>query len=445
MNTELQATTEPGRKFVALAEEHAADFATRAEQHDREASFPHENIEALQASGYMAGPIPEEFGGMGVSSPLDLGIGMSRLARGCASTAIAANMHMVATTVIARILRWRDHGDSVLSAPAEALAHAIVAKQVLACAPATEAGQNLNAPMTEAPPVDGGFAINGRKMFGTLSPAANLMFVTVRIKDGDGYQSTTAIVPKATPGVTVLDNWDAMGMRASGSHDILFEDVRVGAGSLLPRRPWGDFDGIGADTNLAFNFSLPVCFLGIAEAARDLAIELSMRPKGPRGIALAERVPIQELIAQNEIDLETARAIVERTGHLASAYFDTYPPGQAPEEESFALLKQHQIMKWTLQRKAIDVVDKAMTATGGSAYMSKSPFSRLYRRRARWAVHAAVRPVRSAGVHRQGHARHRPTARPVIHHVMLSAAKPCPEQCRRNLAVPQGRSVSVAR
>jgi alkylation response protein AidB-like acyl-CoA dehydrogenase len=379
MNTELQATTEAGKKFVALAEEHAADFATRADQHDRDGSFPHENIEALQDSGFLAAGIPADLGGMGLSSPLDLAIGMSRLARGCASTAISANMHLIATTVIGRILRWRDQGNPAQVAPAEAIGRAIAAKQVVACAPGTEAGTNLNAPMTEATAVDGGFAIHGRKMFATLSPAANLMFVNLRMKDGDGYRTALGIVPKATAGVTVLDSWDALGMRASGSHDVTFEDVRVPAGSIIPGGPWGGSDEAGADMNLSFNFALPVCFLGIAEAARDLAVELAMRPKGPQGKRLADRIPVQQLIAEIELDLAVARAIAERTGRQLESYFERTPPGGAMEGEGFAMLKEQQVMKYVVQRRAIDIVDRAMTATGGSAYMSKSPFSRLYR------------------------------------------------------------------
>ncbi len=380
MNTELQATTEAGRKFVALAEEHAADFATRADQHDREASFPHENIEALQASGFLAGPIPEEFGGLGVASVLEVAIGMSRIARGCASTAISANMHMAASWETARIWRWRDRVDPALAQAVEGVMRGIAAKQIVACGPSTEAGTDLSAPMTEASPVDGGYAINGRKMFGTLSPAANVMFVTVRLKDGDGYQRAMAIVPKAAPGVTVLDNWDALGMRASGSHDVTFEDVRVAEASLLTGNfSWGTLDGAFADMAASINFSLSASFLGIAEAARNLAVELAMRKKGPKGKPLAERIPIQELIAEIEIDLAAARAIVERTGRLADDYFATYGPGQAPEAEAHAVMKEQQCMKWLLQREAIDIVDRAMTATGGSAYLSKSPFARLYR------------------------------------------------------------------
>ena len=379
MNTELQATSEAGRKFVALAEEHAADFATRADQHDREASFPHENIKALQESGYLAGPIPAEFGGMGVPSLLEVSIGMSRLGRGCASTAIAANMHMAGACEMSRLWRWREQGDPAMVPALQGLMGAIASKQLILCGASTEAGTDLSSPMTEAVPDGDGYVINGRKMFGTLSPAANLIFSLLRVKEGDGYHGAMAFYPKDAPGVTVVENWDAMGMRASGSHDVTLENVRVPAASLIPGRTWGKVDASFAETSASLNFSLAATFLGMAEAARNLAVELATRRKGPSGKPLAERVPIQQLIAEIEIDLAAARAVLERTGRMADTYFSTYAPNQAPDAEAHAMLKEHQIMKWTVQRKAIDIVDRAMTATGGSAYLSKSPFSRLYR------------------------------------------------------------------
>jgi alkylation response protein AidB-like acyl-CoA dehydrogenase len=130
---------------------------------------------------------------------------------------------------------------------------------------------------------------------------------------------------------------------------------------------------------VAINGSLITCFLGIAEAARNLAIEMTGRRKGPKGKRLADRIPIQQLIAEIEVELMAARALVERCGRISDAYFDQYPAGEAPPEAVFALMKEQQGMKLTLQRNAISIVDKSMTATGGSAYLAGSPFSRLYR------------------------------------------------------------------
>lgn len=379
MNTELQPTTEAGGKFVALAEVHAADFATRADQHDRDGTFPHENIQALQESGFLAGPVPQELGGMGVSNLLDLSIGMSRLGRGCASTAISANMHVTGAWEMGRLWRWREEGDPALLPALEGLMRGIAAKQIVMFGANTEAGTDLSAPMTEAVPDGDGYVINGRKMFGTLSPAANMAFSSVRIKQGNGYVSALAFMPKSTPGIIVHENWDALGMRASGSHDVSYENVRVPEASIIRGNAWGALSGPFVEQAASLNFTLAACFLGMAEAARDLAVELTTRKKGPKAKPLAERIPIQQLIAEIEIDLAISRAVVERAARLADEHFATYAPGKAPDAECYAVLREHQIMKWTVQRKAIDIVDRAMTATGGSAYLSKSPFSRLYR------------------------------------------------------------------
>jgi alkylation response protein AidB-like acyl-CoA dehydrogenase len=376
MNTELQPTSEQGQRFVALAEEHAADFATRADQHDREASFPKENIEALRDSGFLAAPIPEELGGMGVSSYLDLGIGMSRLARGCASTAIAANMHISIVTEMARLWRARDEQRD----GAGGLMRAVAAKQVICCGPNTENGTDLQAPMTEAvPDGEGHYVINGRKAFGTLSPVADLLFSSVRIKDGDGYKSHLTIIPASAPGVQVMDNWDALGMRASGSHDVVFTDVRISQGSLLPGAPWNVYNAASAFATTAINYTLIACFLGIAEAARNIALEMAAKPKGPAGKRLADRTQIQHVVGEMEVDLAIARAVLERAGRLADDFYTRHPNAAAAGAGSLELAKEHQAMKYVLQRKAIDIVDKAMTISGGAGYMSKHPLSRLYR------------------------------------------------------------------
>jgi alkylation response protein AidB-like acyl-CoA dehydrogenase len=94
MDFALQPQTAAGQRFVTLAEHHAADFATRAPAHDRDGSFPFENIAALQQSGVLAACVPEEFGGLGVTSVHDTIIGLSRLGYGDGSTAIAATMHL---------------------------------------------------------------------------------------------------------------------------------------------------------------------------------------------------------------------------------------------------------------------------------------------------------------------------------------------------------------
>ncbi|MCH8062977.1 MAG: acyl-CoA dehydrogenase family protein, partial [Chloroflexi bacterium] len=113
MNFQLRPVTEPGRRFVELAEKHAADFATRADKYDRKGVFPSENIEDLKRSGAMAATVPVEYGGMGVESVHDLAVGINRLGRGDGSTAIGVTMHLFRPWRMTRRLKAvRQGGDA---------------------------------------------------------------------------------------------------------------------------------------------------------------------------------------------------------------------------------------------------------------------------------------------------------------------------------------------
>ena len=367
MNFELQPLTEPGRRLVALAEEHATDFATRAEQHDREGSFPKENFEAMRESGMLMANLPEEYGGMGVDSLHDLGVGIGRLARGDASTAIALNMHYASIEGTTRTSRGAN------GAAAAAFLQVIGDNGWIIANLVTEAGTDLQHPMTEATPAENGWLLNGRKIFGTVSPIANVFYVTVRAKEGDGYQARLAVVIRGAQGLNIQDNWDALGMRGSGSGDVLFEDCFIPDASLVQGREWGVRSDEATEGFLAGNSTLVFAFLGIAEAAQEHIIELVTKRH------TAERHAIQRLIAENEIDIAACRAMLTRTTQALDAYFAEHKMGESDHDALYPLYKDFQCTKWFVNRKAVDVVDRALTASGGSGYMSKSPLSRMYR------------------------------------------------------------------
>jgi alkylation response protein AidB-like acyl-CoA dehydrogenase len=125
---------------------------------------------------------------------------------------------------------------------------------------------------------------------------------------------------------------------------------------------------------------LVAAFLGIAEAARDLAVTtVTMRRRGRNSQSVAERPAIQHLIAEIEIDLAAARAILARTATMADTFFSQHPAGAVPLGELHELMKDFQCTKWFVNRKAIDIVDRALTASGGAGYLNTNPLSRLYR------------------------------------------------------------------
>lgn len=382
MYGELTPLTDPGRRFVALAEEHAADFATRAAGHDRDGSFPIENFEAMKKSGFLAAPAPEEFGGLGLFSYHDIGVGLSRLARGDASTAIAANMHLSSVWTMHRLLRViRAGGTGPPQAILEGLLKGIGAGQIVVAVPSTEAGTTLRYPKTEAVAGGGGYVLNGHKIFGTLSPVATLFFSFARLADGNGgYESVLCMLGSDTEGVEVKDNWDALGMRASGSGDVIYRDVRLGEGNIVRSgQPLGAMGLQVGDPGTA-NHGLLSAFVGIAEAAADLVIEQAKtRRKSPSDKLMAERHWMQHLIGEMDIDLTICRGLLAYEGRAIDDMVERHPTGGLPEEEVLGMERLHQGVKHTINRRAIDVVDKALTASGGAGYMSKHPLARLYR------------------------------------------------------------------
>jgi alkylation response protein AidB-like acyl-CoA dehydrogenase len=302
LNFELQPLTEPGRRFVEACEQCAETFAGRAAAADRAGKFPVENIDTLRSGGLIGAAVPEEFGGMGVDSLHDLALGVSRLGRADSAMAIAYNMHLTISWSVARF--WRT---LQLDALADQL-KVIAAGQIIAIG-GTEAATSLSFPLTTAVPDERGWRINGRKIFGTLSPVTDHFVFAVRVDTGDGNpQVGNAFAPANTPGLTVLDNWDALGMRASGSNDLVLEDVIIPADALIPSGPWGVWNIVELQNLAAGNIVLIGAFLGIAETARDIAVEmLRTRKKVPDTDVLAHRSALQHGTADGDRSGDNAR------------------------------------------------------------------------------------------------------------------------------------------
>jgi alkylation response protein AidB-like acyl-CoA dehydrogenase len=376
MNFELQAVTEPGRVLVEMAEKHASDFASRAQDHDADQSFPFENYAALAESGFLGAAIPQAMGGVGVDSIHDIAVAFSRLGRGDGATAIGAYMHVAAGWTMLMWQRMKPADD-----PFAALLDAFMGQMVrdhVVCAALTEGGTNYGYPLTEATPTDGGWLVNGRKIFCTNSPAATMIMATVKFKmPGGAEQMGMVFLPREADGLEILDNWDALGMRASGSGDIRFSDCFVPEPMAMPMSTWGE-PGLFLRLSVPGLPGLMAVFLGIAEAAHEHVVNLvRSRRKAPANRTMAERAPAQAMVAENEIDLAACRAMLARTSLLIDDLLGR--PGDVVSECIHELNKDIQCTKTLLQRRSIEIVDRALTLSGGAGYLTASPLSRLYR------------------------------------------------------------------
>src|SRR5919205_1237533 len=200
------------RDWRAIARELGPGFAARAETHDANDAFVAENYVELKAYGAFSAGVPRDLGGGGASHA-ELCALIRDVAHSCGSTALALSMHM---HLVAAIVWRRLQGQSV-----DGILRRIAAEQLVLVS--TGAADWLNSSGT-AQRVDGGFRVSGRKIFGSGSPAGDLLMTTAVFEDPlEGATVLHFAVPMKGEGVTVLDNWRALGMRATGSNDVVFE------------------------------------------------------------------------------------------------------------------------------------------------------------------------------------------------------------------------------
>jgi len=375
----LEPATAAGARFVSLAAEHAAMAAEHASRHDREGTFPLEVFDAMKDSGFLTATVPVSHGGMGVDSIHDLTLGLCELGRGDGSTSLAANMHLVFPLAI----RWLE---PVLAQAAPALADRLdgalsqLAAGSIAMGNATELGADLAHPLTEAMPAPDGWLLNGRKAFGTLSPIADWFVVSCRVRRPDGsFAAASALVRRGSAGQEIAGNWDGLGMRASGSHEIVYRDCFVPAELLISLdRDWGTTDELAQALAIIGNVGLLGTFLGIAEAARDDAVE-TLCARADSGPGERRETSVEQIVGEMDIELASMRAVVGRTTQLVDRFLYCAHMDSAAAEVIRDLGSQFQCAKALVNTRANAVVDRALLATGGGAYMSQHPLSRLSR------------------------------------------------------------------
>ena len=368
---ELSARTHAGADLVVLAERLADDLASRAAAHDRDGTYPHESIRSLRDAGYLVAPVPAALGGLGVSSVHDLVVASGRLARGDASVAIGVNMHLIAVMALARRLRVAvaAHRERRAQAFAESLRIIVRERSVIAAAQ-SERGQDLTRPATRAERTAAGWRIDGHKVFCTMSPAATTLLTAVSFADDEGVERYGFVqIPADAPGVSINGDWDALGMRASGSHSITLSGVELPAAAVRGGFRSGETVPY-LDRNMTSGLFHASASLGIAEAAfAQVAV-----PERVRDDARANM-----LVAESAIDLAAARGVLSRAASLVDEHHAAHPEDEGGDDEIVAVFSEGQAAKAFVGDAATRVVDRALALSGGAGYLNGSPLARAYR------------------------------------------------------------------
>lgn len=363
-------------------------FAPRAAKYDQEAAFPFADYDDMRAAGLLALCVPERYGGLGATFETYCLVA-EQLAQGNASTALTFNMHCLTMLFMGEIADMLP-----MSAPMRARHEALrTARYREVVEQGAFYGQPHSEPVelgqtdteltvggrrfgTTARKVDGGYIINGRKFFVSLSDAAPYYATpALRIGDEPWIERTLYLqVPKDAPGVTFQGEWDPLGMRATVSREMFLHEVFVpDDAEVLPPGIFGAL--YNAYTHAPLTFS--AVFLGLMQAAYDYAIAyLTGQIPGAPGLR-SEGAAKGYAVAEMLFRLEAARALYYR----AISEARTNPP--------LAVVQRARAAHVTIQRAVVEVTQEAIRVCGGRAMFRRHPLER-YARDAR--ASALMRP-----------------------------------------------------
>ena len=364
-------------RLLERARMHAADFETRAEAHDREGSFPEENFAAMKASGYAHMTLPESYGGEGVSL-LELCACQEQLGRGCAGTAIAVNMHMF--TLGALLTDMESEGE-VRRAQLEAGLRVIGRRRHIVAGSFSERGRPgaYLLPQTKGRRVEGGWEITGRKAYASNWPVAEVVAGLVHLEGhAEGADRVAMVsVPQGTPGLSSpgAASWDVLGLRASGSYEVVWDKVFVPEMMMPPTRPaaalFSDMTAFAA----WFNLTISAVYLGVAQAAVEWAIDfLRSRQPATEARPLSHMPGLQYQLGEM-VALQAASRSLIRTS--AEDWMSSLS-GAGPWGVEEAAVKGG-ICKYVTSSNQVRVVNLAMDIAGGPGLFRSEGLERRYR------------------------------------------------------------------
>ena len=342
-------------------------LAERAVRYDREASFPFENFADFRRQGLLAMCVPEPYGGLGATYADYVRVS-EEIGRYCGATALTFNMHN------ATMLWCGEVADALDMSPAERAAHERIRTEMFRSV--VEHGRIHSQPFSEglapgatagvatrARPVDGGWRVSGRKLFASLSGAANFYNVICQVPGEEAIRFLG--VPAEAAGVSSVDDWDPLGMRGTVSRTLLMDDAFVPSqNEWLPAGVYNQ----AAERYPWLFLSLCPSYLGLTGGVLDTT-RAYLRGELPGQAAGARRDhPMKQVgWAQMQLRHQQARALLYR----------------AVDEATLDPTESDLVLGWsaayTVMEHAAEVASTAIRVCGGQAMLKHLPLERMYR------------------------------------------------------------------
>lgn len=357
--------TPEGHRLLEVLGRHLPRIAEAADEHDRAGTFPTEVFQALRADGVLSATVPREYGGSGVSSVHDVTLAVMRVAEADASTALCLHMQLCRGITMSY---ERRHSTPAGQALAERVLQLMGNGGAVVGGALKDAGQVTDL----RPDGDSGWLLSGRKILVSMAPVATHFVVATRTRPDSGpARAASAFLEAGAKGLAVPGDWDGMGMRASASAEVVFDDCPVPEEDLFLRGPVGEVNHAAMAGQTVSSIGLLGVYAGIAQSARDIAVAAVRRHPGTPAAA------VRTLVAELDVKLYSLRtalgAALLHTDHHAARTEDD------PAERGLRMIAPFQYAKLVVNRNAAAVVEDCMTLAGGASFTAGHPLARRYR------------------------------------------------------------------
>lgn len=342
----------------------AADFATRAAIYDRDGSFPFENFTILHNAGLLNLTVPSDYGGYGLGLASICQV-IELLAGGDASTTLVLTMHYLQHAIAAHHRQW----------PAE-IHHQLCRESIAGIAllnaavvePELGTPSRGGLPDTVAEQTPEGWRLTGHKIYTTGSPILSY-FIVLAKTDEEQPRVGNFLIPCDLPGVKIVETWDHLGMRATGSHDLILEDVLIPSEYALNLRFLSNVTPIDPIIPIWSSLVLSALYLGIARSAQKWLISyLNERKPTNLGDSLATLPRFQVAMGEIESLLLTNQRLIYSLA--VEVEQNTYQPNARLEVQS---------VKYITTSNSIRAVEIGLELIGNPGLSRKNPLERHYR------------------------------------------------------------------
>jgi alkylation response protein AidB-like acyl-CoA dehydrogenase len=349
--------TEEQRLIQTMARDFAQnELVPTAAERDRTKEFPREILGQMGELGFLGMMIPERYGGVGLDA-VSYVCALSEIAYGCASTAVVMSVHN--SVCCEPIVAWGTEDVKQRFLPR------LASGEILGSFALTEphAGSDPVAQRTTAVKDGDQWVINGTKQFITTGANSGVTVVTAVTDRGKRHSGVTAfLVEKDTPGFSVGQAEEKMGLRASDTVQLIFEDCRVPDENIL--------GGEGMGFRIAMTaldsgrIGIAAQSVGVAQAALDMAVSYA-KDREAFGKPIALHQGLRFMMADMATEIEAARLLMFNAASM--------------KDRGETFTAQASMAKLFSSEMVNRVVSTALQIHGGYGYCQDFPIERLYR------------------------------------------------------------------